>query len=145
MTGCAASGKLADEKKTPDSTHWGSIATFISPEAASMVRARETTSSASAANDSDATRAIAPSCTIEPRTGTSKASIANPSTTAISSTRKTSRESTKESRYSRRDIGVATRRFSRCLRRASTIEKPIPHMPPPMMFMPSRPGMRKSM
>ena len=44
-----------------------------------------------------------------------------------------------------RDIGVAIRRLSSFLRRASTMAKPTPQMLPPMMFMPSRPGMTKSM
>ena len=35
-------------------------------------------------------------------------------------------------------------RLSRCFRRASTIANPIPQMPLPMRFMPSRPGTTKS-
>ena len=42
-------------------------------------------------------------------------------------------------------MGVATRRLSSLPLRATTIEKPMPHMPVPIRFMPSSPGTRKSM
>ena len=49
------------------------------------------------------------------------------------------------SRKSERRIGVATKRFSSLRCRISTSAKPMPHMPEFIRFMPSRPGMRKSM
>ena len=42
-------------------------------------------------------------------------------------------------------IGVAIRRFSSLRVRAWTTEKPMPHIPVPMMFMPRRPGISQSM
>ena len=56
-----------------------------------------------------------------------------------------SRERMKLNRYSPRDIGVAMRRLSSFFLRASTIAKPTPQMPLPMRFMPSSPGITKSM
>ena len=44
-----------------------------------------------------------------------------------------------------RDIGVAASRLSTRRLRAWTMEKPMPHIPVPMMFMPSRPGISQSM
>ena len=43
-----------------------------------------------------------------------------------------------------RRTGAATSRFRSLPLRATTSEKPMPHMPVPMMFMPSSPGTRKS-
>src|SRR5829696_945463 len=45
IKGWSVSGKRDAEKKTPDKIHIGSITRFISPEAPSMVWAREDTSS----------------------------------------------------------------------------------------------------
>ena len=42
-------------------------------------------------------------------------------------------------------IGVASRRFSNFRMRISTVTNPIPHRPPPINPIPSRPGIRKSM
>ena len=42
-------------------------------------------------------------------------------------------------------MGVATIRFSSLRDRAITMPNPSPHMPVPMMFMPSRPGTSQSM
>jgi hypothetical protein len=81
----------------------------------------------------------------EPRIGTSKRNIDEPISTATSTTSRTIRERRYESKYSARDIGVAMSRLRRCFRRWSTMGNPSPQMPPPMMFMPSRPGITKSM
>ena len=44
-----------------------------------------------------------------------------------------------------RDIGVAMSRFISLRRRASTIAKPMLQIEPPIKFIPSRPGIKKSM
>ena len=50
-----------------------------------------------------------------------------------------------EARYAALGIGVATSRLRSRFRRASTTENPIPQMPLPSRFMPSKPGTTKSM
>src|SRR5439155_24345230 len=57
----------------------------------------------------------------------------------------TRREQRKESRYCTRDMGVANSRLRSFLLRAVTIANPSPQMLEPMRFMPSNPGIRKSM
>ena len=80
----------------------------------------------------------------EPRTGTPRASEANRSRAPASGTRKIKRDKSCAPRRWLRRTGEATRRFSRLPWRATTSENPIPQMPVPMRFMPSRPGTRKS-
>ena len=53
------------------------------------------------------------------------------------------RDQLRRQRWLRR-TGAATSRFSRLPLRATTSEKPMPHMPVPIRFMPSSPGTRKS-
>ena len=53
MTGCTKSGNRWAEKKTPETIHIGIITVFISPDAASMVRARDAINNPSALNDSE--------------------------------------------------------------------------------------------
>lgn len=40
MSGCTASGNLADEKKTPEEIHIGSMTTFMRPDTTSTLRGR---------------------------------------------------------------------------------------------------------
>ena len=70
MTGCIAAGNFCDEKNTPEAIHIGIITTFIRPEAASMVRAREASSSPKALKESEARRHTTARSKSEPRTGT---------------------------------------------------------------------------
>jgi len=48
-------------------------------------------------------------------------------------------------RKSLRRMGVATKRFNSLRWRISTSAKPTPHMPEFIRFIPSKPGIRKSM
>ncbi len=114
------------------------------PETPSTVFARDAMRSPSALKASAERRQIAASSRNEPRKGTPNASAPNPSSVTTSRIRKKSRENRNESRYSLRDIGVAMKRLRRRLLRESTMANPIPHTPLPMRFIPSRPGMTKS-
>jgi len=96
-------------------------------------------------NDSAASRHIRNSVATEPRSGTPNAQCPKPTSVATSRIRKKSREHRYERRYCARDIGVAISRLSSFLLRAVTIENPSPQMLLPIRFMPSRPGIRKSM
>ena len=80
-----------------------------------------------------------------PRKGTPNTSHPKVAITTISVVRIRMRESRYDARYSARDMGDAISRFSSLRRRASTMLNPMPHIPSPIMFMPSRPGSRKSM
>lgn len=53
MIGWTMAGNFWAEKKTPDAIHIGIIVKFISPEAASIVRAREAMSSPRALKESE--------------------------------------------------------------------------------------------
>ena len=52
---------------------------------------------------------------------------------------------TSDARKCERRMGVAIIRFSSLRDRDATMPNPSPHMPEPMMFMPSRPGTIQSM
>src|SRR6267154_905062 len=69
-TGIIASGKRAYEKNVPDRIHIGSITRFISPDTASMVRARLATSMPSPANDRAPSTVMNATAANEPRTPT---------------------------------------------------------------------------
>src|SRR5438045_4519864 len=69
--GCIASGNRAYEKNVPDSIHIGSITRFMSPETASMVRARLATSMPSPLNDRAPSTVMNVRAPTEPRTPTS--------------------------------------------------------------------------
>ena len=70
MNGCAAFGNRSDEKKTPESSHIGTMTRFMRPLAASRVRAREATRSPIPANANAPRTAARPSSASEPRIGT---------------------------------------------------------------------------
>src|SRR6185437_14483357 len=117
MKGWMACGKFSDEKNTPDSTHIGSIERFINPDTPSIVFERDAISSPSPPNARALKTMIAAIESSDPRIGTPKNSTAKPSSTPTSIVSITSREITYDARYSARDIGVATSRLSRFLRR----------------------------
>ena len=145
MNGCSAAGNRLAEKNTPEKTHMGIMMKFISPETASMVRARLATSSPSALKASAVATHTSASCHSGPRSGTPKTSAPKPSSAPTSAISSTSRANKNDSRYSALDIGEATSRFSSFCLRAYTMANPRLHMPLPIMFMPSNPGSRKSM
>ena len=145
ITGCIASGKLADEKKTPDKTHIGSMAKFISPDAASTVLGRAAIRRPRPPKASDPSRQTTDKVTTDPRRGTPKTRTPNVTSVPTSNTNSESRANKNDSRYSARDIGVATNRLRSFLRRWSTTVNPMPHMLLAIRFIPSRPGTRKSM
>ncbi len=118
---------------------------FMMPETASTVRARDAARSPSPPNEIAPSKEIRNRVTRDPLSGTPNAKCPNPTSVTTSRIRKTRREPRNDSRYWERDIGVAMNRFSSFLLLAVTIENPIPQMLPPMRFMPSRPGIRKSM
>ena len=146
MNGCAASGKFDDEKNTPESSHIGSITTFISPDTASMVRGARRDQQP---EPRERKRAEQRQRRHQPQRArpTSRRTPASPNTSsaATSSTRNT------EPRQQVREQVVAAphRRRHQALEQLArarlTIEKPMPHRPVPMMFMPSRPGISQSM
>src|SRR6202022_490419 len=111
MKGCTALGKLADEKKTPEKIHIGSMMKFMIPDTASVVRARDAVRSPKPPKETAPRRAIKNSVTSEPRSGTPNAQCPKPSRGATSRIRNTSREHKNDSRYCTRDIGVAIRRL----------------------------------
>ncbi len=80
-----------------------------------------------------------------PTIGIPKTSTPIRSSTATSGIRKVSRAMRIASRKSRRGIGVAANRLSSLPIRKFTSRNPTPHRPPPIVFWPIRPGMRKSM
>ena len=135
-----------DAKNTPDSTHIGSITTFSRPDTASIVRARLLTSSARPPNDSAPITESAASASNRAAHGDAERDPAEADRAPPSRGRETPAGSGRARRGSAHfDIGVATSRFSSFLVRALTIEKPTPHRPVLMMFMPSRPGTSQSM
>src|ERR1035438_5540077 len=93
----------------PERIHMGSMTRFIRPLTASVVLARELTSSPNAEKDSEASTHRNPNCHSEPRKGTPKASRANPRKTPTSITSNPSLEIKNEARYCQRGIGEATR------------------------------------
>ena len=144
MKGCAIRGKFADEKNTPEKIHIGSMIKFMIPDTASVVRARDAVRSPRPPKEIAARTQIRNSVASEPRSGTPNAQCPNPTRVTTSRIRKTRREHRYDRRYCTRDIGVAINRLSSFLLRAVTMEKPSPQMLLPMRFMPSNPGMRKS-
>src|SRR5438477_10784966 len=112
MNGCAAFGKFDDEKKTPEKTHIGSIAMFMSPDAPSIVRGREAINSPIPPNASAPSKQMSASKSHEPRIGTPKTNNAKASSAATSTTSCNSRFTRNDHRYSAFDIGVDTRRLS---------------------------------
>src|ERR1035441_1034333 len=116
-------GKREAEKNTPERIHMGSMTRFIRPEAASMVRAREATSSPSAEKASEVSTHRNPSSHNDPLNGTPKATRAKPKKTPTSMTSMINRESRNEARYCQRGMGEATRRLRRFFCRASPIER----------------------
>src|ERR1700691_2780244 len=138
-------GKRVAEKKTPDKIHMGSMTRFISPEADSMVVAREATSSPSAENAREVSTHRNPNCHIDPRNGTPNTSRANPRNPTTSITSIDSRDSRYDNKYCQRGMGEATSRLSNFFCLDSTIEKPNPQIAEPIRFMPSSPGTTKSM
>jgi 1-acyl-sn-glycerol-3-phosphate acyltransferase len=85
-------------KKLPDSSHIGIITKFMSPDTASIVRARHATKSPSAENASAATRLTAMKPSHEPRTSTPNTIAPNPTIAPTSSTSHTNRASISASR-----------------------------------------------
>src|SRR6476660_7176126 len=112
MKGWIGSGKREDEKNTPEKIHIGSIARFMSPDAPSMVWAREAISSPSEAKQSEDSRQINKSSGRDPRIGTPNTSTAKPRSSPTSRNSSVSRDKAKEARYCQRDIGVAISRLS---------------------------------
>src|SRR5436309_2405433 len=96
--GCIASGKRAYEKKVPDRIHIGSITRFISPETASMVRARLATSMPSPANARAPSTVMNATALNEPRTPTWNIHQPKPTSAATSRNRNTSRDKMNERR-----------------------------------------------
>src|SRR2546429_4833528 len=96
--GCITSGNRAYEKNVPDSIHIGSITRFMSPETASMVRARLATSMPSPLNDRAPSTVMNVSAPTEPRTPTSNIHHANPTSAATSTNRNARRDSTNDSK-----------------------------------------------
>src|ERR1700734_3943868 len=111
-TGWITAGKRVAEKKTPDKIHMGSMTRFISPEAASIVFAREATRSPSAENAREVNTHSNPNCHIDPRNGTPKTSRAKPRKPTTSITSIDRRDSRYDARYCQRGIGEGTRRLS---------------------------------
>ena len=96
--GCTASGKRAYEKNVPERIHIGSITRFISPDTASIVRARLATSIPSPANDSAPSTVTSASDPSDPRTPTRNISQPKPTSAAISRKRNSRRDKTKDVR-----------------------------------------------
>src|SRR4051812_39979393 len=94
MNGWKAAGKFSDEKNTPDNTHIGTIDAFMSPDAPSMVWARDAINSPNAPNANVDISTIAVSWRIDPRSGTSNTTIAKPSTRTTSAISNPRREIT---------------------------------------------------
>ena len=143
--GWMTAGKRSEEKKIPENTNIGSITRFMRPETVSIFEVRLATRRPMPEKEnppSSASSAIDP---IEPCTTMWKTS--RPKTSSIASCRKTTliRLVIMAARKSVRRIGVAISRLRSLRERISTSTKPTPHIPPLMMFMPSMPGIRKSM
>src|SRR5262249_31641126 len=108
MTGWIRSGNRCDEKKTPDTTHIGITVRLTRPDSASIVRARDPTSTPSELKHSDPSTQSSAIDHHEPRIGTSNASAPNASGTTTSTGRRMARQIRYDSRYCDRDIGVAS-------------------------------------
>jgi CNT family concentrative nucleoside transporter len=87
--GWTASGNRLVEKNVPDSSHIGSMTTFIRPETPSIVWTRLATRRPSPAKVAPPSPATAATAIHEPRIGTSNAQRANASRAITSRTRKT--------------------------------------------------------
>src|ERR1017187_1914419 len=103
-------GKREAEKNTPERIHMGSMTRFISPDAASMVLAREATSSPRAEKASEVSTQRKASSHSDPRNGTPKTRRANPRNATSSITNMARRESRNDARYCQRGMGDATSR-----------------------------------
>ncbi len=123
----------------------GSMTRFISPETASNVCARHATSRPTPMKLIEPSTTTASSASRLPLTSTPNTSHAKPNNTTISGSAKMSRLSMMLSRKSLLRIGVAIRRLSSLRTRRSTVAKPTPHRPPPIRFMPIKPGIRNVM
>ena len=145
MNGWAASGNRSDEKKTPEKSHIGSMTRFISPLTVSVVVARQATSRPMPAKARAPTMSIRMTSARLPRIGMWNISVPSSRSTVRSGIRKVSRAPRRASRKSRRGMGVATNRLSSLAIRKFTSRKPMPQSPPPIVFSPIRPGIRKSM
>jgi hypothetical protein len=143
--GWIALGKRSDEKNTPEKTNIGSITRFIRPEAVSIFFARLPTRRPRPAKTNAPSVETSATETSEPCRRTSNTSQPKKSSSSISAKTSSTRLVISAPRKCVRRMGVATRRFSSRRERMSTMPKPTPHIPPLMMFMPSRPGIRKSM
>src|SRR6202161_2181348 len=97
--GWITAGKRVAEKNTPDKIHIGSMTRFISPEAASIVLAREATRSPSAEKDMDVSTHNKPNFHKEPRNGTQNTSRANPRKPTTSMTSIERRDNKYDARY----------------------------------------------
>src|SRR5258708_23279628 len=137
-------GKGVAEKKAPESIHIGSIVRFIKPETACIVFAREAIRSPIAEKGREARTHNKASCEKEPLAGTPKAKCENPRNAPTSIGNNRSLQKTNEARYCQRGIGDAMSRLSSFFCRASTIQKPSDHIAELIRFMPSRPGITKS-
>src|SRR6267143_3681886 len=144
MNGCTILGKRLAEKKTPERIHIGSIVRFIKPETACIVFARDAIRSPIAEKVREARTHNKASCQKEPLAGTPKAKCENPRNAPTSITSSRSLQKRNEARYCQRGIGDAMSRLSSFFCRASTIEKPSAHIAELIRFMPSRPGITKS-
>src|SRR6266478_3240651 len=72
MNGCIKPGNFCEEKNTPDAIHIGIITTFMRPEAASIVFAREESKSPKAQKENEPKTHRAVRSSSEPRMGTWK-------------------------------------------------------------------------
>src|SRR2546430_3458667 len=77
MNGCTTCGKFADEKKTPEKIHIGSMMKFMMPDTASVVRARDALRSPSPPNETAASTQINSKVPGDPRNGTPNAQWPN--------------------------------------------------------------------
>ena len=145
-------GNRSGEKKIPDSSHIGSMTRFMRPEMVSIRCARLAMSNPRPAKETEPKSETAKIASQLPRMVTPKNSAPAPRMIRIEPMRYSQKGAQRlylppimDQRKWALFIGVATNRFKSLRTRMSTITKPTPQRPPPIRFMPNRPGTRKSM
>ena len=140
-----ASGNRSDEKKRPEKIHIGSMTRFINPLTVSVVPVRLAISRPIPAKARAPTISSTATSNRLPWIGIPKTNTPRDSSTATSGIRKVSRANKIAIRKSRRGIGWPMNRFrSLPIRKVDEQETDAPE-PPPIVFWPIRPGIRKSM
>ena len=145
MNGCTKVGKRSFEKITPEKIHLGIITRFIRPLALSIFCARLAVSKPSPPNEIAPIVPITKMENSDPSTRMWKTSTPKPSSSVTSMSISTSRLLSRASKKSLRRMGVATNLLSSLRWRISTRANPMPHMAAFIKFIPSKPGIRKSM